>query len=176
VQPPQERTPHASSAPSGPQDDIALGLPRLYALRAAFLVMGGGLAAVQWPTVGDLPEQPLFEGVARSMFVALSVLGLLGVRHPVRLLPVLVFEVLWKAVWLAAVAVPTWRSHSMDAATRATLIEVLPIVVVAAVVPWRYVVGRYLVDPGDRWRRTAPDDVAAPEVRGAPTRRTRSLP
>lgn len=148
--------PASSTGPDVVRDGTQLSLPRIYALRLAFLVMGAGLAAVQWPTLAGLARLPLFEGVARSMFVALSVLGLLGLRHPVRLLPVLVFEVLWKAVWLSAVAVPAWRSGTMDAATRGTLVEVLPIVVVAAIVPWRYVVTTYLVASGDRWRRAAP--------------------
>lgn len=135
------------------------GLVRVYLLRAAFLVMGGGLAVVQWPTLVNHPQWPLFQGVAKSMFVALSVLGLLGVLRPVRMLPVLLVEIGWKVVWLAVVALPAWRHGSLDADTRQTLVEVLPIVVVAAVVPWRYVVRSYVTGPVEPWRprRPGPD-------------------
>lgn len=130
-----------------------LGLLRTCLLRVAFLVMGGGLVAFQWPTVIHHPAWTLSQGVMKSMFVALSVLGLLGVLRPVRMLPVLLFEIGWKAVWLAVVALPAWSGGRMDDATRQTLGEVLPIVVVAAVVPWGYVARTYLLGPVEPWRR-----------------------
>jgi hypothetical protein len=36
----------------------------------------------------------------------MSLLALLGLRYPVQLLPLLVFESAWMLIWLAAVAVP----------------------------------------------------------------------
>ena len=38
------------------------------------------------------------------MLTAMSVLALLGPRHPIRMLPVLLFEALWKLIWLSLVA------------------------------------------------------------------------
>ena len=40
------------------------------------------------------------------ILIAMSVLALLGLRYPQRMLPVLLFEVAWKMIWLAAVVVP----------------------------------------------------------------------
>lgn len=135
--------------------DGAPGLVRIYLLRAALLVMGGGLAAVQWPTLVDHAQWSPAQGVVKSMFLALSLLGLLGVLRPLRMLPVLLFEIGWKAAWLTVVALPAWRAGAMDDAMRATLGEVLPIVVVAAVVPWPYVLRTYVTGPAEPWRRTA---------------------
>ena len=142
--------------PAGRMPGQEPGPLRVNLLRVAFLLMGGGLAAVQWPTLVNHPQWTLYQGVARSMFVALSVLGLLGVLRPVRMLPVLLFEIGWKAVWLAVVALPAWASGSVDDDIRQTFWEVLPIVVVAAVVPWGYVFRHYVAGPVEPWRRREP--------------------
>ena len=55
-------------------------------------------------------------GVVTSMLVAMSVLALLGLRYPVQMLPILLFEAAWKVFWLTAVALPLWLNHQMDRA------------------------------------------------------------
>ena len=52
------------------------------------------------------------------MLVAMSVLALLGLRHPQRMLPILLFEVAWKLTWLAVVALPLWLGDGLEGATR----------------------------------------------------------
>jgi len=38
----------------------------------------------------------------------MSLLAFLGLRYPVGMLPILLFEVTWKVIWIVAVARPTW--------------------------------------------------------------------
>jgi hypothetical protein len=137
------------------QEVAQLSLPRLYALRFGYLVVGGGLAVTKWPLFlqHDRPW-PLFEGVVTSMLVAMSLLALLGIRYPVRMLPVLLFESAWKLIWLGTVAAPMWLGDGLDAKTAHVASTCLWVVIVVAVVPWRYVVRRYVTSPGDRWRRS----------------------
>jgi hypothetical protein len=49
----------------------------------------------------------------------MSLLAFLGLRCPVRMLPILLFEVICKVIWIAAVAVPHLVPDDIDAATRA---------------------------------------------------------
>lgn len=152
-----ENTADGSTAPG-----TTLSLRRLYLLRFGYLVMGGGLAVFKWPSiVATVGSWTLLEGVVNSMLFAMSLLALLGVRYPVKMLPILLFESLWKLTWLAAVAVPQLIGDRMDAATTELLGKNLWVVVILAVVPWGYVARQYLAAPGDRWR-TAP---AAPTHR-----------
>lgn len=52
-----------------------------------------------------------------SFLGALTALSLLGVRHPVRMLPLLLFELAWKLLWALAVWLPLWLAHGVDAQT-----------------------------------------------------------
>jgi hypothetical protein len=130
-----------------------LPLWRLHVLRLGYLILGGGLVVYKWPLLFDhaMPWPPM-TSVVTCVLVGMSVLALLGLRYPVRMLPILLFEVVWKMIWLAVVALPLWLGHQMDADTRAVTNEVLWVVVILAVIPWPYVYSNYLVRRGDRWR------------------------
>ena len=94
----------------------ALGLGRLNLMRAGYLLMGLGLALVKWPLLTDASTMPLYEGVTLCLLTAMSLLALLGLRYPVKMVPVLLFEVAWKLLWLALVALP--RREAGAASTR----------------------------------------------------------
>jgi hypothetical protein len=113
-----------------------VALYRLNLMRVGYGGMGFGLVAVKWPLLVTHPDPwPLFEGVVACILVAMSVLALLGLRYPVRLLPILLFQCAWKLIWLAVVAVPQLAAGTMDAATRTVMLNCLVVVIVLAVVP-----------------------------------------
>jgi hypothetical protein len=114
--------------------------------------LGGGLAVFKWPLLADHATWELREGTVICMLVAMSVLALLGLRHPVRMLPILLFEVAWKLTWLGVVAWPLWSAGKLDAATTEQASAVLWVIVIIAVIPWRYVVTQYVTAPGEPWR------------------------
>jgi hypothetical protein len=89
------------------------------------------------------------------MLLALSVLALLGLRYPLQMLPILLFESAWKLTWLTLVALPLWRADQIDPATLKLFNSVLWVVIVLAVVPWRYVVAQYVTRRGEPWRSDA---------------------
>jgi hypothetical protein len=93
------------------------------------------------------------EGVVACLLTAMSLLAFLGLRYPVRMLPILLFEVIWKVIWIAAVAVPRLVSDDLNAATREVLFSCSFIVVILAVIPWRYTWTCCVRTPGDAWRR-----------------------
>jgi hypothetical protein len=131
----------------------SLALWQLNLLRVGYAVMGVGLAVVKWPLLLDHEPWGLAEGTKECLLIAMSVLALLGLRHPQRMLPVLLFEVAWKLLWLGVVVLPLWTDHRLEGATRTQAGAVLWVVVVIAVIPWRHVLVEYLRTPGDPWRR-----------------------
>lgn len=129
-----------------------LSLTRLYAMRAGYLLMGVGLAIVKWPLLSAAHTMPLYEGVTLSLLTAMSLLAFVGLRYPVRMLPVLLFETAWKLLWLSLVALPKALAGNMDAATTDTMVNCSLVLLIIAVTPWRYVWRSYVHGTGDRWR------------------------
>lgn len=137
--------------PSDPTT-IALSVPRLYALRGGYLLMGLGLALVKWPLLPGASTLPLYEGVTLCLLTAMSLLALLGLRHPVAMLPVLVFEAAWKVLWLGLVALPNVVAGTLDPAMTAVVVNCSLVVVIIAVIPWRQVWTRGVHSSADPWR------------------------
>lgn len=144
--------------PGGATPAHQVPLWRLYSLRAGYLFMAVGLAVTRGPLLvtHDRPW-PLMESVVVCMLVAQSLLFFVGIRYPVQMLPLLLFETAWKLIWLTVVALPLWTAGRMDAATWATTFNCLLVVIVLAVTPWRYVFTHYVTKRGDRWRRVHAD-------------------
>ena len=130
-----------------------LPLWRLNLLRLGYLVMGVGLAVVKWPLLFNHEPWELKEGTVLCMLVAMSVLALLGLRYPLRMLPIMLFEVAWKLTWLGVVALPLWSDNGLEGATRDQAADVLWVVIPIAVIPWRHVLSQYVMAPSEPWRR-----------------------
>ena len=82
---------------------------RLYLLRAVYLVIFVGLGFDIWPALIQHPlAWTLWHGVGCSLLAAMSLLVLLGLRYPLQMLPLLLFETVWKAIWLIVIAYPLW--------------------------------------------------------------------
>jgi hypothetical protein len=141
-----------SSPIAAPRSDGELSLTRLHLMRAGYLLMGVGLVLVKWPLLPDARTLPLYEGVTLCLLTAMSLLAFLGLRYPVKLLPVLLFESTWKLLWLALVALPQAVDGGLDASTSEVAVNCSLVVVVIAAVPWRWVWREYARADGDRWR------------------------
>jgi hypothetical protein len=125
---------------------------RIYLLRAVYLLMAAGLGVEIWPAlVGPVDRWMLPHGIIMSMLGALSVLALVGLRHPLGMLPLLFFELTWKAIWLVRIALPMWLGHRMDAGFAETANNCLLVVVVVAGIPWDHVYARYIRRRGEPW-------------------------
>ncbi len=127
---------------------------QLNLLRVGYLVMGGGLAVVKWPLLFTHGPWELKAGTVQCMLVAMSVLALMGLRYPLRMLPILLFEVGWKLTWLGVIALPLWSDNKLEGATLEQTAWVLWVVIIIAVIPWRHVFSHYVTAPADPWRRT----------------------
>ena len=112
-----------------------VSLFRLYLLRALYLLIVVGLGIVRWP---EVIQQVIYqekdwermEGVVACMLFAFSVLSILGLRYPLQMLPLLLWELVWKSIWLIVVALPLWSAGQMDESTWETAYACLMVVII----------------------------------------------
>jgi hypothetical protein len=127
-------------------------------LRIVYLIIAVGLGLVIWPGVIH-HEQPwsVAQGFVNCMLAAFGLLCALGIRYPLQMLPVLLWELAWKTIWLLVVALPAWRAGPLDQAMLENLFAVGIVVIIPIAMPWAYLVEKYLKQPGDRWSRSVPN-------------------
>jgi hypothetical protein len=125
---------------------------RLYLLRAMYLLVVVGLGMLVWPQFFHRTHPWAYaDGIIACMLVAFSLLSLLGLRYPLQMLPILLWELVWKAVWLGVIALPLWRSGQVDEATAANTFACSLVILVVIAIPWRFVFDHYVRKQGDRW-------------------------
>lgn len=130
-----------------------LSLFRLYGLRVFYLVMAAGLGVFIWPAViHHTNELAVMRGPQLALLAGLGATAALGLRYPVQMLPILLFEVTWKAIYLIAFALPLWSAHQINAAAAEDIKAVLMVVILVPLIPWHYVFAHYVLKRGERWK------------------------
>jgi len=140
-------------APTAPRaantSDIALW--RLYLLRAGYLLIAGGMGSQLWSAYLN-PHKPwtLTHGVMNAMLLSLVLLSILGLRYPLKMLPLLFWEMMWKAIWLLTISLPAWQSGTMNPDIAETTFECSLIALFLFILPWDYVWRNFVAARGDR--------------------------
>ena len=127
---------------------------RINAMRFLFLLMALVMGSVVWSQLlFESAEWPVMRGLAKSMLAALALLSLLGVRYPMQMLPLMIYEVVWKTIWLILIALRAWLSGHWTPDIESLFIDCIGIVIAFFIVPWRYVWARYFLQPMEPLRR-----------------------
>ena len=130
-----------------------VSLFRLYTLRLCYLILAAGLGAIIWPSViHHSSELALSKGPPLALLAGIGATALLGLRYPVQMLPLLLFELIWKAIYLIAFALPLWFAHQITPAAAGDIRACLGVVILVPLIPWRYVFAHYVLRRGDRWK------------------------
>ena len=141
---------HSAAAQPPPGRDVSLF--HLYGLRILFFLIALFLLSSVGPRLLE-PPPTLMTGAARVLFTALGLMAALGVRYPLQMLPIMMFEFAWKALWMAFIGLPLWAAGRLDPDSAQTFYEVgVGVILVPIVMPWRYVIENYVKRPADRWR------------------------
>jgi hypothetical protein len=118
---------------------------RLTLLRACYAVLVVGLSLRYGPVFLDGPSSlPLMDGVVVALLSAVGILAALGLFSPIRMLPLLVFEIGWKLIWVSAVALPKLLDGTLDDGALSILFNCAVALPFVFVVPWRFFVRTYL--------------------------------
>jgi hypothetical protein len=105
------------------------------------------VASDAWRTIlthqGDWDR---FQALSYCVWAAYPTLAILGLIHPLRMLPIMLFTAFYKMLWLAIVAYPLWRAGTLagsaaEPMTRAFIMA--PVLML--VIPWGYVFRTYVL-------------------------------
>lgn len=134
--------------------NTGLSLLRLNMLRSLYLLLFVGLGLTVWPYVFHHSEAAVaLSGVRLSLMAGLGLTAALGLLQPARMLPLLVFEVVWKAIYLTAFALPLWLSAHMNPTVTEDTYAILIVAIFPPLMPWRYIFRQYLRAAGAPWFR-----------------------
>ena len=118
----------------------------VYLLRLLFLLVVVFVASDSWSAIFRHQGQwDHVKAAAVCMWAAYSVLSVFGLISPLRWLPIVMFEIFYKIIWLAIVAYPLWSTNQLagspaEGMTRAFVWVILPIVAM----PWPYAFRTYV--------------------------------
>ena len=104
----------------GQSRDYEVPLWRLHVLRAAGLLGLYGLFGTVMRLFDHGPDE---RGMITAVISGLWVMGLLVIRYPLQMLPIFLFEFVWKSIWLLALALPASLRGPLEPAWRASLLD-----------------------------------------------------
>lgn len=127
---------------------------RLNLLRAFYLLVALGTAFNFGPLMLSHSDAwALRKGETGALLSGLALLSMLGLRQPLQMLPLLMFELVWKVIWLLLIGWPLWLAGAMTPAAQETALAcLLGLVLTPLVLPWRHVWQRYGSSAAERWR------------------------
>ena len=118
----------------------------VYLLRLLFLLVVVFVASGSWSAiVRHRGQWDHVKAAAVCMWAAYSVLSVFGLINPLRWLPIVMFEIFYKIIWLIIVAYPLWSGNQLAGSpaaemTYAFVWVILPIVAM----PWAYAFRTYV--------------------------------
>jgi hypothetical protein len=125
------------------------GVPKIniYLLRLLFILMLVFLGKDSWTHIfAHKGVWNPMDAMAWCIWASYSVLSILGIIQPLKMLPIVMLEILYKVIWLILVAYPLWTSNQLagspaEGMTNVFLLVVLPILAM----PWRYFFRKYIL-------------------------------
>ena len=121
----------------------------IYLLRLLFILMFLFLGKDAWTHILNFKGSwSPAEAVAWCVWASYSVLSVIGIIQPLKMLPLVLLEILYKVLWLILVAYPLWSTNQLigspaEKMTYTFLWVALPIIAM----PWKYAFENYVFRP-----------------------------
>ncbi len=121
---------------------------QLYLMRTIYLLTFISLGIDNWSTI-FFPDEQLgaLSGVAISFWAAYALLMGFGVRYPLKMLPMLLLQLLYKSAWVIGVYLPA-RSAGLlnDNLDEFFRIFIIAIIIDLIIIPWPYTYKTYIAN------------------------------
>ncbi|WP_347925176.1 hypothetical protein [Pontimicrobium sp. SW4] len=121
---------------------------QLYLMRAIYLLTFISLAFDNWSTIFFPSEQlDTLSGVAISFWASYSLLMGLGVRYPLKMLPLILLQLLYKFAWIIGVYLPAKSAGLLNSSLEEFFkICLIAVIIDLIIIPWSYTYKIYIAN------------------------------
>ena len=120
-----------------------------YLLRVLYFLIFVGVAFEAWKTI--ITHEGSWDhtrAVAWCVWAAYPTLSIFGLLRPLRWLPLVIFMIFYKTLWVVVVAYPLWRAGALAGSPADEMAHIFVWAPMAAlIVPWVYVFKNYVMWP-----------------------------
>ena len=121
----------------------------IYLLRVLYFLMFVGVGLQNWGAI--INHQGPWDhtkAVAFCVWAAYPTLSIFGLIRPLKWLPIVIFMIFYKTLWVIAVAYPLWRAGTLVGSPAEEMAHIFvwaPLL--SVIVPWVYVFKNYVMWP-----------------------------
>lgn len=99
--------------------NIRIGWLKLMYIWNIVIAGGGGVGIIFAPELTqwlfNTPSPPIIYGIIGSVFLAFAIISIFGLMDPIKFAPILLFQLLYKLIWLIGVVLPMLISGKFSA-------------------------------------------------------------
>ena len=112
----------------------------IYVLRLFFALMFAMMGYSAWTHIlFHKGEWEPINAVTWCTWAAYSTLSLFGIYNTLKMLPIMLFMVFYKGLWLIVVAYPLWKTNALKGSSAEELTSIFIWVIIPLIfIPWKY--------------------------------------
>jgi hypothetical protein len=127
---------------------------QVHLLRLSYLLIAAVMGSFVWYQLFfESADWNMDRGRGKALLAGLALLSLWGLRYPIQMLPLMLFELAWKTIWILLIALPSWLEGRLTPDIETMFYECIGVLFVYVVIPWPYVWNRYIIQPSEPWFR-----------------------
>jgi len=119
----------------------------IYFLRLLYFLMFVFVGLDAWKTI--ITHQGSWDptrAVAWCVWAAYASLSFFGLLNPLRWLPIIIFMIFYKTLWIIVVAYPLWSAGTLAGSPAEGMAQVfIAAPFIALIIPWKYVFEKYIL-------------------------------
>lgn len=119
----------------------------IYFLRLLYFLMFVFVGLDAWKTI--ITHQGSWDptrAVAWCVWAAYATLSFFGLLNPLRWLPIIIFMIFYKTLWIIVVAYPLWSAGTLAGSPSEGMAQVfIAAPFIALIIPWKYVFEKYIL-------------------------------
>lgn len=119
----------------------------IYLLRLLFILVVLFVATGTWSHIFNYQGTwNATNASAWCMWASYSLISIIGIIRPLKMLPIVLFEIIYKITWLVVVAYPLWRTGELTGSiVEGMANDYLWVLLPVIAMPWKYFIKKYIL-------------------------------